>query len=333
MSTLAATSPTLADLAARMEDKKIAKVVEILNMTNEILDDMAWIECNDGTNHRTTIRSGLPSGTWRLLNYGVQPEKSRSVQISDSTGMLESYAVIDKALADLNGNSAAFRLSEDMAFIEGMSQTMASTIVYGNISSDPEKFTGLAPRYNSLSAENGENIIDGGGTGSDNTSIWFVTWGNSICHGLYPKGSVAGLKHRDLGEDTETDAAGGKYQIYRSHYKWDAGLTLRDWRGLARIANVDVNELADAGESGFDGADIPNLMIRAYHKIRRVMKRGRTVIYVNETVYTALDLVASNRTNTWFTKEHGVDGMPIVKFRGIPIKQVDAILDTEEAVS
>jgi len=316
-----------------MEDKKIAAIIEILSQTNEILEDMSWLECNDGTNHKTTIRSGLPSGTWRMLNYGVQPEKSRTVQVSDSTGMLETYSKIDKALADLNGNTAAFRLSEDVAFIEGLNQTMASTIIYGNVSSDPEKFTGLAPRYNSTTAENGEQIISGGGTGSDNTSIWFVVWSPSIVHGLYPKGSKAGLVHRDLGEDTFEDAAGGEYQGYRAHYKWDAGLTLRDWRGVARIPNIDVSELADAGETGFDGAEIPNLMIKAYHKIARVKKRGRPVIYCNETVMTALDLIASNKTNTWFTKSDGVDGNEILRFRGIPIKQVDAILDTEEAVS
>ncbi len=34
-------------------------------------------------------------------------------------GMLETYSEIDKALADLNGNTAAYRLSEDRAFLEG----------------------------------------------------------------------------------------------------------------------------------------------------------------------------------------------------------------------
>jgi len=333
MGTLAGTAPTLQDLAARMEDKKIAAIIEILEQTNEILQDMQWMQCNNGTNHRTTIRSGLPTGTWRLLNYGVQPEKSRSVQISDASGMLETYSKIDKDLADLNGNTAEFRLSEDVAFIEGLNQTMASTIFYGNTSSDPEKFMGLAPRFNSLSAGNGGNIINGGGSGSDNTSIWFVTWGPLVCHGIYPAGSVAGLKHTDLGEDTFTDAAGGEYQGYRAHYKWDAGLTLRDWRGVVRIANLDVSELADAGETGFDGANIPNLMVKAWAKLRKSMGRGKQVIYVNETTLTAIDLIATNKTNTWFTKTDGINGMPILSFRGIPIKMCEAILDTEATVS
>ena len=232
MATLATTNPTLADIATRLgPDGKIdPNIVEMLNETNEILAEMTMIEANGFTDHKTTIRSGLPAGTWRKLNYGVQPEKSRTVSVKDALGMLETYAEVDKALADLNGNSAAWRLSEDRAFIEGLNQTMATTLFYGDASLDPEKFTGLAPRYNSLAAENGINIVDAGGTGSDNASIWLICWGPNTCHGIYPKGSPAGLQSRDLGEDTLLDAAGGRYQGYRTHYKWDNGLTLRDWR-------------------------------------------------------------------------------------------------------
>ena len=183
MPTLSTTNPTLADVAARMApDGKIdPQIVEMLNETNEILDDMTVIEANGFTEHKTTVRSGLPTGTWRKLNYGVQPEKSRTVQVKDSMGMLETYAEVDKALADLNGNSAAWRLSEDRAFIEGMNQTQASTLFYGDSSIDAEKFTGMTPRFNSLSAENGQNIIDAGGTGSDNASIWLMVWGRTPC--------------------------------------------------------------------------------------------------------------------------------------------------------
>jgi len=189
MATLATTNPTLADVAARMTpDGKIdPNIVEMLSETNEILDDMTVIEANGFTEHKTTVRSGLPSGTWRKLNYGVQPEKSRTVQVKDSMGMLETYAEVDKALADLNGNSAAWRMSEDRAFIEGINQNMATTLFYGDSSLDPEKFMGLAPRYNSLSAENAMNIIDAGGTGSDNASIWLIVWGPNTCHTIYPR--------------------------------------------------------------------------------------------------------------------------------------------------
>ena len=114
MSALATTHPTLLDLAKRTDpDGRISDIVEILNQTNEILSDMVWVEGNLTTGHRTTIRTGLPAPTWRKLYGGVQPTKSTSAQITDNCGMLEAYAEVDKALADLNGNTAEFRLSED----------------------------------------------------------------------------------------------------------------------------------------------------------------------------------------------------------------------------
>ena len=173
MAALAANNPTLLDVAKRLDpDGKIASIVEILNATNPVLEDLTYVEGNLPTGHRTTVRTGLPSPTWRKLYGGVQPTKSTTVQVTDSAGMLEAYAEVDKALADLNGNTAAFRLSEDSAHIEGIGQQMAQTLFYGNEGTQPEAFTGLAPRYNSLSAQNGDNIIDAGGNDTDLTSIW-----------------------------------------------------------------------------------------------------------------------------------------------------------------
>ena len=65
MATLASTNPTLADIASRLgPDGKIdPNIVEMLNETNEILAEMTMIEANGFTEHKTTIRSGLPSGT------------------------------------------------------------------------------------------------------------------------------------------------------------------------------------------------------------------------------------------------------------------------------
>jgi len=215
MSTLSAINPTLLDLTKRLDPKgKIDMIAEILNETNEILDDMSWVEGNLPTGNRTTIRTGIPEPTWRKLYGGVQPTKSTTAQITDDCGMLEDYAEVDKALADLNGNNAAFRVSEDRAHIEGMSQKMADTLIYGDSSLYPERFTGLAPRFNSLTAENADNIILGGSVSgqTDNTSIWLVVWGPNTVHGIYPKGSKVGLQHTDKGQVTieNVDGANGR---------------------------------------------------------------------------------------------------------------------------
>lgn len=330
MATLSTLNPTLADLSARMTpDGKIdPQIVEMLNETNEVITEMTMIEANGFTEHKTTVRSGLPSGTWRKLNYGVQPEKSRTVQIKDSMGMLETYAKVDKALAELNGNSAAWRLSEDRAFVEGLNQTMASTLFYGDSSLDPEKFMGLAPRYNSLSAENAMNIIDAGGTGSDNASIWLVVWGPNTCHGIYPKGSSAGLQSRDLGEDTLSDGAGGEYQGLRTHYKWDLGLTLRDWRYVARIANIDVSDLTKNASAG---ADLIDLLTQALEVIPN-LGMGRPCFYMPRKIRSFLRRQITNKVAGSTLTMEQVAGKSVVAFDGVPCRRTDALLLTEARV-
>lgn len=319
---------TLTDVAKRLDPNgKIDKIVELLAQTNPVLQDMMFVEGNLPTGHRTTVRTGLPATTWRLLNYGVQPSKSTTAQVTDACGMLEAYAEVDKVLADLNGNAPEFRLSEDRAFIESMNQNMAETLFYGNTALNPERFMGMAPRYNDKSAANGKNIIDAGGTQTDNASIWLMCWGENTVHGIYPKGSKAGLQHNDLGEQTIIDANGGKYQGYRTHYKWDTGLTLRDWRYCARIANLDVSDLSGGSASA---ADIVKLLIKAVHRIPN-LQMGRAAIYMNRDIAEYLDVQAVEKPSLGI-KVKETEGIYWRDFRGIPIRECDALLNTESRV-
>src|SRR5437879_5989183 len=212
MATLGATALTYADWAKRMDDGyHTAVIIELLSQTNEMLDDMLVIEGNLPTGHKTTVRTGLPQATWRLLNQGVPNAKSTTAQIVDTCGNLETYSVIDKDVADLNGNTADFRLSEVKAFLEGMSQQVAATQVYGNQGINPERFTGWAPRYSTLTAANSAtaaNVLDGGGRASTNTSMWIHVWGSDTAHATFPKGKITGLQHRDMGEWPVQDASG-----------------------------------------------------------------------------------------------------------------------------
>ena len=330
MATLSTTNPTLSDVAKRYDaDGKIDTIVEMLAETNEVLEDMTFLEGNLPTGHRTTIRSGLPGSTWRKLNYGVQPSKSTTVQVTDTTGMLEAYAEVDKSLADLNGNTGAFRLSEDRAFLESMNQTMANTLFYGDTGTDPEKFMGLSARYNSTGAASGDNIILGGGSGSDNTSVWLVCWGPNTIHGIYPKGSQAGLNHHDLGEVTLEDAASGKYQGYRTHYKWDVGMTVRDWRYAVRIPNIDISNLNKGATSS--SADLVDLMVQAIELLPNT-NLGRCVFYGNRTISSILRRQITNTSNVRLSMDE-VAGKRVMTFDGIPFRRNDALLKNEALVS
>jgi hypothetical protein len=324
------TGVTYLDLARRLDpDDKIAAIIELLSETNEILQDMIVVEGNLPTGHKTTVRTGLPSATWRKLNYGVQPSKSTTKQVTDSCGMLEAYAEVDKALADLNGNTAAFRLSEDRAFLETMNQEMGNTVFYGNTDQYPERFMGVTPRYAALGTDKTKisyNVVNAyaSAADADQTSMWLIVWGNNTVHGIYPKGSKAGFTQEDKGQVTLEDANGGRYEGYRTHYKWELGLTVRDWRYAVRIANIDTSAL------NATTVDLINAMIDAYYKIPNI-NMGRAAFYANQTVSAALHKQALEKST--FLRIDEVGGKPVVNMWGIPIRRVDALLNTEAVVS
>lgn len=333
MATLATTNLTLLDWAKRLDPNgTIGDIVELLKQSNEILDDAVVQEGNLPTGHRVVVRTGLPVVYWRALNAGVPPSKSTTATVDETVGMLEAYSEIDKDLALLNGNTAAFRMSEDSAFLEAMNQTMAQTLFYGNVAADPKSFTGLSARYSSLSAGNGGNVIDALGSGSDNASIWLVIWGDNTVFLPFPKGSKAGLIHEDLGEDTIIDGAGGRFQALRSHYQWKTGLVVKDWRYAVRIANIDVSNLV--GESS--AANLIKLMLKAVFKVPN-LRMGRPVFYMNRTVAGMLPIQGLNTSSNAVKVQEAIDqfGKPLVNMsiHGIPIRLNDQLLTTEARVT
>lgn len=338
MATLLASNLTLLDWARRLDpDGKVAKVAEILNKYNEILDDMVWMEGNLPTGHKTTVRGSIPAGTWRLLNQGIVPQKSTSNQITETCGMLENYSEVDKDLALLNGNSDDFRFSEDLAIMEGLNQSLATAIIYGDTSVNPERFVGLAPRYYGLStATTSANVISAGATQSANTSIWLVGWSENTVHGIFPKGSKAGLQMQDLGEQTNFDAALGRYQAYRTHFQFKAGITVRDWRFVVRICNIDINNLETTSDGTDNSANILKYMSQALDKFPPTLT-VKPVFYMNQRVRAMLRVKLINKSNAYLTLDNIMGGSgitrPTLAFQGIPCRRVDAILNTESLVT
>lgn len=335
MAVLPITNPTLIDLANRLDpDGTVAMLAELLTQQNEILEDMTWVEGNLLTGHKTKVRTGLPEPTWRQLYQGVQPTRSTSAPVTDTCGMMEAYSEIDAAEADLNGNTAEFRLSEDSAHFEGMNQSLANALFYASEKTEPQKFTGFSPRFNSLSAENGQNIITGGGSGSDNTSIWLVVWSPQSCFGIIPKGSKAGWQMTDKGKQTVQvfDSSGantGKMEAYVTHYRWDAGLCVKDWRYVVRIANIDKSALTKDASAG---ADLVDLMVQAVERVQSISV-GRPVFYCSRTVRSFLRRQTTNKTINATLSADNIAGKPALMLDGIPIKRCDVLAGDEATVS
>ena len=331
MATVGNTYLTLKDKFAQKENGKIATtIVDLLAQSNVLIEDAVVRECNEGSTHKTTVRNGLPEVEFRKFYQGVSASKGEYTQITDTTGMLEVYSQVDKSLADLEGDTDQFRMNEAQAFLESMNNTVQENIFYGSKATNPAGFDGLSVRYNKISTDKnsiGYRVLDAGGTGSKNTSIWFITWGDLHTHLLYPKGSQMGLIHENKGAQTATDANGNMFEVYRDHFKWDIGMTVRDFRSTARIANIDVTAL-----DGDNPADLIKLMIQAYHRIKRFAKTGNTVIYCNETIETYLHFQAINKANVNLSIENFA-GKPIVSFLGIPVKCADQLRNDEKRVA
>jgi len=331
MATLGNSFVDLIDIYKQQDGRgNFVPVIEMLMEMNPVLEDAIAVECNKGSTHLHTVRTGLPSVAWGKLYQGIPNSKGRTAQVEDTTGFVEGLSTVDKRLLELSTNEGAVRLSEAQAYLEAMSQEVANKMFYGDTASDPEEFMGLAPRFNSLSASNGNQIIDAGGTGSDNTSIWFVTWGDNQCNLLYPKGTSAGVQREDMGDQRVLDGSGNAYYAKEEKFMWHVGMAVKDWRYVSRIANVDVSDMSAGSVALYD------FMRRAYYQLQnRRVAGGKLAIYCNRDVLEALDALATNAgasDNFVRLKPMEIEGKEVMTYRGIPIREVDALLNTEARV-
>lgn len=332
MATLGATYVDLIDVYKQQDGMgNFVPVIEILNEMNPILEDAIAVECNKGTTHLHTVRAGLPAVSWGKLYKGIPNSKGRTTQVEDTTGFVEGLSTVDCRLLELAGDRGALRLSEAMGYLESMNQEVSEKIFYGNTATDPEEFMGLAPRFNDTTAANGGQIIDAGGTGSDNTSIWFLGWGDGQCQLLYPKGTAAGIQREDMGKQRVLDGDGNAYYAEEEKFTWNVGLAVKDWRYVSRIANIDVSN-AKAGS-----VKLYDFMRKAYYRLQsRRIAGGSLAIYMNRDMLEVLDALATNAGTTdnfVRLKPMEIEGKEVMTYRGIPIRETDALLNNESQVS
>lgn len=320
---------TLAELEDFYKGQPAGDILELMNMTNDILSDVRWMESNHTDGHLTRIRTGLPEVYWRRLYRGTPPSKSQWAQVREATGMLEARMELDVKELELYGDKArAFRLSEGKAFAESMRQKVAATLFYGDSNENPDEFNGLAMRYPSARSP---NVINAGGTGNNLTSMWLICWDANTVHGIYPKGSAGGLRSKDLGESTTTDNDGCKFEVVTDRYNWDCGLAVRDWRAVVRIGNIDVSRLA-LPSTDKACVNLQALTIKAKNKMP-VNMRGRAIWYCNDEIMTALETQSIDRGNVHLTYGEYFNAKSVPVLHGRPIRQCDVISSHESALA
>lgn len=339
MAELGITNPSLVDVLSRTDPSgKISTIIEVAEQSNPILQDAVFTQCNDGTSHQQVIRTGYPEPVERAFNEFVPSVKSQTALVRDVPVQFEAFPWVDKALADVRGNSKAWRASEQIAVSLGFAQKIARNTIYGSDNSG-SSFVGYASRFSDPAAASGRNLFNGGGSGSDNTSIYAITWGPRGAQMIYPEGSAAGYVHRDLGEQVRQEGE-KSMAVYMDHNKWDTALTLGDWRSGGRICNIDVSALT---KDAATGADLLDLMIDLEESLDTSaavgidmttgeLVRGKTVFYVSRTVAKFLRKQALNKANNTIRFEE-VAGRRVIMWGDYEVKRLDAISDAEAAVT
>lgn len=301
-------------------DGNLSTIAEVLTEENAILQDAIWREANDIWTNKTVRRSILPSGTWRKFNTGVPVESSGTIEVVDTIGLLEARAENDVEVINSFRNPQQARMDEARSFIEGMSQEMAATLIYGNALTAPEEFTGLAPRLGSLAAS--ANVINQGGSGGDTSSIFVVTWGANTVYCIYPRNSAAGLSHQDLGEIDAFDSSQRRFRAYADLFRFRCGLVVRHPRAIGRLANIEVSGTSNI----FDEDNLITIL-------NRMVTGPGTRIYANTDVITAMELRLKDKTNVWYSRDDGLAPGFNLRFKGFPVRKCDEILNTETAVA
>ena len=341
--------PTLIDLASRTDPEgKIGLFAEMLSQCNEIYQDVPFVQSNESTGYEFIFRTSIPTGSWRSYYQGTPFGKSTTNKGRAAIGELVAWSQIDESLVRDSNDPERFRSSEEMAFVEGMAQTITQTIVYGNTIFNPSEFMGLAPFYSTLNTstyQNAANVIDAGGTGSSNTSIWLCNWGERKLFGVVPRGSQAGLQTRDFGDTWPAfDSLGNPFVAMTQRFEQRMGLCPQDWRQTVRIANIDVT---NAGLAGPNAPDLFALMIeavllppalgRAQSGITTTdapgdpVMGGRSVWYTCRTGRHWMDIQMIRDRNVLLSM-NDYDGRPVEGFRQSPLKIVDQLLTTEARV-
>lgn len=328
---------TFNDLRKRQApDGTIDKIIETLEQSDPILEHIPWKQGNLPIGNQTTQRTSLPEPTLRAINQGVTTSKSTTRQVTDTCCLLEDRSEVDTELLALEPDPQAFRMSEDLAHVEGFSHKVANMIFYGDSDANIDEFNGLAKRYNSFGGKKGDasyQVRDAGGT-NDGTlsSIYLVGWGDSVS-GIYPKFGYAGLKRQDLGEYDAHDANGRPFRAVGTLFKWKPGLMVADPRMVASVRNIDTKALLASTATTQTRRAFMEQLVYAKNSLRRLQGNVSPKWYVSEKVYDFLEIYLLDKSNVHVTKETLTNGLSILAIFGIPVFKEDALLDTENHIS
>lgn len=320
--------PTLLNLSRRLDPNGMVTqyIADTLTKLMPMIEDIPWVEGNLPTGHQITTVNSLPAPSWRRINQGLDPVKGATDQYTETCGLLEAHSKIDQKAAELGGNVAAYRQSEDKMFLEGMTQEFARALLYENVTVNPERFEGFAPRYPATTGYTTSSYVKLSGTpaSSNSYSIWIITWDEERVFGIFPKGSKAGLSYYDRGILPVRDSNSKDFFAYVGQYKWECGLAVKDYRYVTRLQ-------WDSGDAGQTDTAKQLFLSLQNALATHFMVNERTRIYMNRV--TRGKLGAQLMSNSQNALMSSVENQRLIeRFMGVPIRITDHLV-AETALS
>lgn len=344
MATLAlGTDLTLMELIRREDpDGTLAQLVDVINQENRILEDITWLECNNGTYHEDTITASEPAGEERAYDQGVGKEAGVTEKVTEPTCMLNGISEVDAAKYQHSTDQAACRLQEDAFFLRGMTKTLVSRLFDGDRSTYPRRINGINTRSQYSDLANTTTVFDNAGgncaDASTFTSIYCIQWGYKMVNCVYPRNDPQGggelpIKMEDFGKNIVSQPSTSqakKYPAWQTWFGCDFGLFIHDYRCIKRVVNIATTGIN--GTDYFSFSEDP--LIDLYNQLE--YNGMGAVFYCNRTVLAQAQKRANEKGNAFF--ETNVEGEgpfahPVTRFMGIEFKRVDQITNTQEDVT
>jgi len=319
--------------AARMtHNNEIIDVAEVLNETNDIIQDAHVEQGNDITSHVVSRRTALPTVTWVKVGNGWSATTGLVQQARETIGMMKARYQCPADVMRLQPNPGKFRANQERAYIESMGQEFSNTLFYGGVdptsgalSPIPEEFDGFGARLTALSTTETTYVANNGdSSASDDTSVWLIQWGPGRVYLVYPRNSgQVGIKKEDKGLVFTPGDNDSYLWAHVTEFSWDVGLCVEDGRSLKRVANI-------SSASGDSYTLDEDKLIEARNNFKHT--NGMISMYCNETVFTQLQKLAKDKTNVYWS-ENNPFGKPQLYFLDMPVRRCDALRNDEASLT
>lgn len=344
-----------------LKDNKFNMPSHNLFRQNVLIEDAIVQQANEMMGHQGAY--GTYAGTGGEI-VKVGGFRSMSTigwgSFKDDISIFSDASAVPKDLVDIQGT--AWLAEEQASKANYLGQSIENHLLYGTNGPTPdtytsndgtsttptataEKYTGMAARHRIPDASDPLNptgtgaqkcVYDGGGSGTDTTSMWFVRWGKRAVSLITPMNDPQyGLRDEDLGiqlqtvASASTSAPSSYRRCYMREYEWKHGLSIypgeNQGNHVARLRNIETSLT-------YDNSGLKSTIYQIIRECFNSDTEGLR-IYVPPRLMTIFDILFESKQNMQFSLENPYQLSPDQWAGKIFIRQSRAISIGETAVA